>query len=206
MQLNITRISIISIWVIHIAAIIGLHLGYYDFFLPKSWITLLLSGMLLLLNSSYGRKLYLLIFAFLLSFFAEALGVATGILFGEYSYGENLGFKAIGVPLIIGLNWVILGLISRTIAYTAVKNLWLRIVLSSIIMVLIDLIIEPVAPKFDYWTFTGGLPTWKNYLGWFLVALPLQFIIEKSHVEPSKLFALNLLAAQLIFFLAFWNA
>src|SRR5689334_23098853 len=38
---------------------------------------------------------------------AEVIGVATGAIFGAYSYGEVLGFKLLEVPLIIGLNWVV---------------------------------------------------------------------------------------------------
>ncbi len=205
MQLNKLHISIFIVWLFHLSAVIGIHLGFYDFFLPKSWITLLLSALLLLVNSEYGRKTYLLILAFALSFGAEAIGVATGLLFGDYVYGDNLGFKAIGVPIIIGLNWVILGFVARSISLLLAKNMWPRILISSIIMVAIDFVIEPVAPKFGYWTFEGGLPTLKNYFGWFIVALPLQFIIEKSHVETSKKFAWNLLAAQIVFFIAFWN-
>ena len=182
-----------------------MHLGFYDFFLPKSWITLLLSGLLLLVNSAYGSRVYLLMLAFALSFGAEAIGVATGLLFGDYVYGDNLGLKVVGVPIIIGLNWVILGLIAQSISILFAKKLWFRIIISAIIMVAIDFVIEPVAPKFGYWAFEGGLPTWKNYLGWFLVALPLQLIIEKSQVETSKKFAWNLLAAQIVFFIAFWH-
>lgn len=205
MRLNKLHISIFVVWLIHLSAVIGIHLGFYDFFLPKSWITLLLSGLLLLVNSEYGSRIYLLLLAFAFSFGAEAIGVATGLLFGDYVYGHNLGLKAIGVPVIIGLNWVILGLVARSISLMLAKNMWFRIVISAIIMVAIDFVIEPVAPKFGYWTFEGGLPTWKNYFGWLMVALPLQFILEKSHVETSKKFAWNLLAAQIVFFTAFWN-
>ena len=38
----------------------------------------------------------------------EAIGVNTGLLFGTYEYGANLGFKIFGVPLIIGVNWTVL--------------------------------------------------------------------------------------------------
>ncbi len=198
------KISIFTIWLFHIAGAIGIQLGYYDFFLPKSWLTLVLSSTLLLLNSRYSKNVYLLLVVFLLGFTAEVIGVATGAIFGKYSYGENLGVKAIGVPLVIGLNWLMLGILARTVSISVSDNLYLRIVLSALIMVALDFLIEPFAPKFDYWTFEGGHPDWQNYLGWFLVALPLQFILEKSRIEPNRKFAWNLLGAQILFFLTFW--
>jgi putative membrane protein len=34
----------------------------------------------------------------------------------------------------------------------------------------IDLLIEQVAPKLDFWQFEGGLPDLQNYLSWIGVA------------------------------------
>ena len=42
----------------------------------------------------------------------ELLGVTTGRIFGQYLYGNNLGFKIADVPVIIGLNWVMLCYVS----------------------------------------------------------------------------------------------
>ena len=51
---------------------------------------------------------------FLITYLTEVIGVKTGLIFGEYSYGNVLGIKLFDVPIIIGLNWVfvILGLIN----------------------------------------------------------------------------------------------
>lgn len=46
---------------------------------------------------------------------AEILVVSYGIIFGNYKYGEILGYKVLGVPLIIGINWCILTLIKGAI-------------------------------------------------------------------------------------------
>ena len=79
-------------------------------FLSLSWFILLLSFIGILLTRKTNKKhfLFFTLFCFLLGFSVEYIGVKTGILFGEYSYGENLGLKLFGVPLIIGVNWVIL--------------------------------------------------------------------------------------------------
>ena len=46
---------------------------------------------------------------------AEILVVSYGIIFGNYKYGEILGYKVLGVPLIIGINWCILSLIKGVV-------------------------------------------------------------------------------------------
>ena len=51
------------------------------------------------------------------TFSLEVLGTSTGIIFGSYTYGNTLGLKFLGVPLIIGFNWVfvILGSINKIV-------------------------------------------------------------------------------------------
>ena len=46
----------------------------------------------------------------------ESLGVNYGLIFGNYEYGNNLGFKFFGVPFLIGINWIILTAISANTA------------------------------------------------------------------------------------------
>ena len=50
-------------------------------------------------------------FSYISTLLLEIIGVKTGLIFGEYIYGNTLGFKVAEVPLIIGFNWlfVILG-------------------------------------------------------------------------------------------------
>jgi putative membrane protein len=41
-------------------------------------------------------------------FFIEAIGVNTGLIFGNYVYKTTLGWKFLETPLIIGVNWILL--------------------------------------------------------------------------------------------------
>src|SRR6056300_1131557 len=45
-----------------------------------------------------GSFLILSLLVFLIGFSVEALGVATGILFGSYAYGSPFGFKLFDTP------------------------------------------------------------------------------------------------------------
>ena len=119
------------------------------------------------------------ILAFILGMLVEILGVNYGLIFGSYSYGENLGVKIFGVPVLIGANWVMLSFITGAIGDALWKNNKILAAISgAVLMVLIDLVIEPVAPIFDYWTFTEYVAPLSNYIGWFLVALPIQLGVQ----------------------------
>lgn len=178
-------------------------MGYTEFFLSKSWLTLCLSAFLLLINSRIERHPWLLILVGVIGFASEVLGTSTGVVFGEYAYGENLGYKLWNVPLVIAVNWFILGVLAFVMASRLTSIKTATIVVGALLMVLIDLIIEPVAPKFDYWEFEGGMPGLHNYVGWFIVALPVQWIIYQCRVTVQNSVAWNLLGAQLLFFAAF---
>lgn len=62
------------------------------------------------------KELLCIVLIFWTGIFVEFLGVNYGLLFGEYSYGSNLGPKVFGVPFLIGMNWVILTTISGSIS------------------------------------------------------------------------------------------
>lgn len=109
---------------------------------------------------------------FLATFGLEALGVATGAVFGPYHYTPVLGTLLLGVPPVIGWNWVLVVLG----AHTAVRALVprtpeaVRIVLVGLVCVAFDLLLEPVAIGLGYWVWDGGAVPMQNYLAWGLIA------------------------------------
>ena len=62
------------------------------------------------LKPSLSNVLIVLL-VYIITFFSEWIGVNYGWLFGSYVYGESLGFKIGGVPLLIGANWLLLALV-----------------------------------------------------------------------------------------------
>lgn len=61
-----------------------------------------------LIFSRKTKQLSFLLFmgiAFIIGVTVELIGVHTSYLFGSYYYGNNLGLKWHGIPLIIGANW-----------------------------------------------------------------------------------------------------
>jgi len=80
------------------------------------------------------------------------------------------------------------------------KRMILAALLGSVLMVLIDLCIEPVAPLFDYWTFESGTAPLSNYLGWLIAAIPLQLLYHSLVVDRPQAFANHLLLLHVLFF------
>ena len=85
---------------------------------------------------------------------AEILVVSYGIIFENYKYGEILGYKVLGVPLIIGINWCILTLIKGAISpLLFFNNYWSKVFCGTLLMLFMDILIEPIVPKLDFWSF-----------------------------------------------------
>lgn len=137
---------------------------------------------------------------FLLGMAVEILGVATGYPFGTYHYGEALGQKIAGVPIVIGLNWFMTAYISYHVAKGFIAQKLLRIIASTVLMLLLDMLIEPVAPKLDYWYWADNTIPSMNFVSWYLVGLVCVYIIDANHEESLNPSARNLFFIQLVFF------
>lgn len=139
-------------------------------------------------------------FAFSLGFIVEVLGVQTGVLFGAYSYGDPLGFKVFDVPLLIGVNWLILSFSSLGIAGKIVNSSMFQVILSSLLMVFLDFIIEPVAIQLDFWNWTHGEIPIQNYIMWLATSLVVNSIAKAYLKEVHFKTSLYVMLAQIYFF------
>jgi bisanhydrobacterioruberin hydratase len=134
-------------------------------------------------------------------FTAEWLGVHKYWLFGDYSYGPTLGFKLFDIPLLIGVNWFLLVYgVGVTMQYSRLRNSLVRILLAAAVLVLLDLLIEPVAISFDYWSWlSAGIPL-KNYGCWFGLSVLLLSLFELFGFKKQNMAAPVLLITQFVFF------
>lgn len=130
----------------------------------------------------------------------EIIGVNTGYLFGDYKYLEALGTQFMGVPYVIGLNWMMLVFSAGAIVFQLKINWFIKGILGALLMVILDVLIEQVAPKLSFWTFDGAIPIF-NYITWFLVALPLFWVGFKWSVIKKSDTAVNIYLILFVFFL-----
>jgi uncharacterized membrane protein len=174
---------------------------YYQNLTP---LNLLLTAFLLFLNhQNFNKSFWLLAgFTFTIGFLGEVLGVHTGLLFGNYEYGQALGFKLFQVPLLIGLNWVILVYAAGCVARTFLKKPLISVLAAAFFMVGLDYFIEPVAMHFDFWSWQNNAVPVQNYAGWFALALVLQLYFQFSNVTKRNPLAVWVFAVQSLFFIA----
>jgi bisanhydrobacterioruberin hydratase len=138
--------------------------------------------------------------AYAVGFAFEAAGVATGVIFGPYSYGTVLGPMVLGVPLIIGMNWalVILGAVSLTARF--LRNPLAAAGLAGLLTAGFDWVLEPVAVRQGYWTWAAAAIPVRNYAAWFLIAGLLAFLYAWRKVHVKTWLATIALGIQLAFF------
>jgi uncharacterized membrane protein len=197
--------ALIFLWIIHIAALIGIALGYEDFFLTKSPFTLLYLLFLMIFFFKIDSQKTVLLFAvFMITGIAvEWIGVHTGNLFGDYYYGKNFGPKIDGIPILIGVNWAILTFTSHVIAKKFLNSRIGIIALGAFLMVGLDYFLEQICDFSGFWHFNGGAG-WFNYLCWFVVAAILHAIALQFKLKGSKLISYHLYSVQLFFTIGLW--
>ena len=172
------------------------------FFSPFTPYTLLLTCFVFLIHSPLADKKFVIAFfsiAFL-GFIVEVIGVKTGLIFGKYSYGNGLGIKLLDVPLIISINWAMLICAGIRIVSSIFANKIQVLVVAALLVTGIDLLIEQVAPKLNFWQFEGGLPGIHNYLGWIGVAFFISYFFYPTIIKGNRTVSLLILILQIIFF------
>lgn len=192
------------ILILHIVGIVGyLTPALYPYFILLTPFNLLLTGLMLVYinwkNKIGGEPSLLAVF--ITGVTVEIVGVQTGMLFGEYQYGDTLGIKVMGVPLIIGMNWLVLGYSFGSICkHLMSTSKVLSVLLAAASMVLLDVIIEPIAIRYDYWWWQLQEVPLQNYFGWFIVALIVQFLLQKLDLQKAYKFGLLVAISQIVFF------
>lgn len=197
-----STLFICALYIIHLSALIGVYLGYIQWFLSKTWAILFL--IFLVIWDGLPKKSIKISWPipaiFFIGFIAEWLGVKFGFLFGDYSYGANLGMKLDDIPIIMGINWVILSLATRGIIQRFFKFPVIKILVSSVLMVSLDVLLEPLAPRLDYWSFDTMVAPLSNYMGWLVYSILMQSLLELVQFKGHFNISVHILIIQVFFF------
>jgi putative membrane protein len=172
------------------------------FFSPFTPYTLLLTCFVFLIHSPLANKKFIVAFfsIALLGFIIEVIGVKTGMVFGKYSYGDGLGYKFLNVPLVISINWAMLICAGIMVVSRIFANKITVLVVAAILVTSIDVLIERVAPKLDFWQFESGLPGLQNYLSWIGVAFFTSYFFYPVIIKGNRNVSLLILILQILFF------
>ena len=151
------------------------------------------------------RKRGILIWAllvFVITFALEAVGTATGWIFGPYTYGETLGPQLFDVPVVIAFNWLLVILGALSLAQLIFSSRLLAALATALLAVGFDYLLEPTAIRLDYWTWhAAGIPL-QNYLAWFLIALVSALVFVALKFSLKTRLPLVYFRIQLVFFAA----
>jgi len=188
--------------IFYLVGLVGLSLSRYrELFQMLTPLNLLISAFILFFYNSKWDTKHIIAFVVVLIFGygVELLGVSTGVVFGSYSYGETLGLKIGGTPLLIGVNWLML----IYMVYLITGNLKIKasgqIILGAFLMVMYDLFLEPVAIRLDFWSWGNGIPI-QNYLAWWLISVLFFTIWNRMKIKVNNPIAPTLFIIQFIFF------
>ncbi|MFO7932926.1 MAG: carotenoid biosynthesis protein [Bacteroidales bacterium] len=177
----------------------------HELFKDLTPFSLLLSIFLLYLyHDSFSTRFWLVSMLILvLGFLVEVAGVETGLLFGEYSYGDTLGPRLFHTPLMIGVNWLMLVYCSLYIVRKYIDTPYFRAIVAAALMVVYDFALEPSAIYLGMWSWPGGAVPLQNYLAWFIIAFLLNSLADHLDLPARKnKLALPLFFIQLVFFIA----
>ena len=127
-------------------------------------------------------------------FAVEALGVATGVPFGDYAYGDALGPRLLGVPLVIGLAWTWMAWPAWLAAVTVVRPAVGRVLLAGLGLAAWDLFLDPQMVAERYWQWRQPHPSLpgipdvpvSNYLGWLGVAIALMALLGTAGAAAER--------------------
>lgn len=185
--------------IFYTVGVIGMWFNPFQFILLTPYNLLLTSGILVFsyrLNEQ-PQLMRLMVLIFAAGFAIELIGVHTGKIFGHYYYGYALGFKLKQIPLIIGLNWVMLTLSAHSVAYKFFKGGFKTVLFAALLMVALDIFIEQVADKYELWHWQNDHIPLQNYFAWFIFSLLFQqvtrmMLVEKHNTVASFIFVLQL--------------
>ena len=127
---------------------------------------------------------------------AEAIGLATGLPFGQYAYTGSLGTAVLGVPLVVPAAWIMMAypslIVGRRLTAALGRGRGLTTVLGAWALATWDVFLDPQMVAEGYWTWTHPHPSLPgspdvpltNYLGWLLVAVLLMSLLDR--VTPRE--------------------
>lgn len=198
-----TTISIAILIILYAVGIIGIKTGVFGDILSLTPLNLCISLALLLWNHEKWDSKFVtaITIVAVAGFFVEVAGVQTGIIFGEYAYGNTLGWKWLDVPLVMAVNWLILIYCSAVVVSRRTEwDIWLKAFAGAVIMVSLDFLIEPVAIKYDFWAWANAAIPPQNYMAWGLISFALLMVFHRLVPPIDNKVAIALFFLQIVFF------
>lgn len=194
--------SLFLLFAVYLVGIANILLGFTDALMTLTPYNLLFATGILLYNANKPDKMYLFWFMIIAvaGFLIEWVGIETGLIFGTYSYGSGLGLKLLDVPLMIGVNWAVLVFAAAAILERRRWNILLKSAVGAALMVSYDILLEPVAIRFDFWSWAGGNIPLQNYLAWWVIGFLMLLGVHHYVKRLDNRLAIWIVGIQTFFF------
>ena len=142
------------------------------------------------------------------SWLAEWIGIQTGNIFGNYTYGKTLYPAIDQVPITIGFAWLVIllssfAVVQRFLNQRVWKNIFMFSFCVSSTMVGFDLLMEPAATKLAYWNWAADQIPIRNYIAWFSIGFVFSFstlLLGIFRDRNPNTMAVHVYFGQLIYF------
>nr|WP_204332615.1 carotenoid biosynthesis protein [Geodermatophilus sabuli] len=119
----------------------------------------------------------------------EAVGLATGFPYGEYTYSDDLGPTLLGVPFLVPLAWLMMAWPSWLLAARltrAAGGRTVRVAVAAAVFAAWDVVLDPQMVQAGYWTWAHPQPSLPgidtvpltNLAGWLLAGLVLMTLLD----------------------------
>lgn len=201
-QFKSKKAGISILIVLHIVGAIGFMSPLSEWFVYLTPLNLLITaGMLWIDTEKGGQKAWpIALGVMLIGYGVEVAGVKTGLLFGTYAYGDVLGWKILETPPLIGVNWLIVIWGAFSLSLTIGVTQPYRWFTTAVFATALDLLIEPVAVYFEWWTWATAKPPLQNYVAWFIIAAALGFLFERYPLVRKPRLGVAAFICQILFF------
>ena len=207
-DLKVKKIAVAVIIIFHLVGLMGFLIPVsqpYFIKLVPFHLLLMFAIIVFSYNANVKRLLLFVSGVFLCGYLVEVLGVHTGKIFGSYYYGDTLGYKIAAVPLLMGVNWVILIFSTgQMIKSFKIRNGILASLLGGLCLIFFDFFLEPTAMKFDYWHWDWHIIPVQNYVAWFIVSVILLKFYYALGLKQQKYIGTTMYVSQLIFFVVLY--
>ena len=201
-EFQLKKVGIAILVVLHIVGVVGYLSPLSDWFLFLTPMNLLITAGMVWIDTQDGtyHGWWIGFSIALMGYLAEIIGVHTGLLFGDYQYGEVLGWKIFSVPPVIGVNWFIVVWGSYSVAMGLQIPKAIRWLFVGLMATGLDYIIEPVAIHFHFWEWSGTNPPLKNYICWFVLASLMALLFERYPLVKKPRLGQTAFICQVLFF------
>ncbi|MGY1632128.1 carotenoid biosynthesis protein [Geodermatophilus sp. SYSU D01186] len=122
----------------------------------------------------------------------EAVGLATGVPYGQYVYSDDLGPTLFGVPFLVPLAWLMMAWPSWLLAARLTRGVRpsrdrpARVAVAAAVFAAWDVVLDPQMVQAGYWTWAHPRPSLPgidtvpltNLAGWLLAGLVLMTLLD----------------------------